>query len=101
MSAVEDDQCYAAARQPCSVRSRLEDVQTTKGGRVRPFFGLTGAGGFFFFSAWLFMIFAGILHDEVGINPFGYGTSLVATIALWLVIAPAAGAIASSLRRRS
>jgi len=67
---------------------------------MRSFFGLTGAGGFFFFSAWLFMIFAGILHDEVGINPFGYGTSLVATIALWLVIAPAAGAIASSLRRR-
>ena len=67
---------------------------------MRSFFALTGAGGFFFFSAWLLMIFAGILHDEVGINPFGYGTSLVATIAVWLVIAPAAGAIASSMRRR-
>jgi hypothetical protein len=71
-----------------------------KGGRVRPFFALTGAGGFFFFSAWLLMIFAGILHDELGINPFGYGTSMVATIGLWLVVAPAAGAIASSMRRR-
>jgi hypothetical protein len=45
------------------------------------------------------MIFAGILADEVGIRPFGYGTSLLVTIALWLVIAPAAGAIASSMRR--
>ena len=71
-----------------------------KGGRVRPFFALTGAGGFFFISAWLLMIFAGILHDELGINPFGYGTSMVATIGLWLVVAPAAGAIASSMRRR-
>jgi hypothetical protein len=74
---------------------------TTKGVRVRPFFALTGAGGFFFVSAWLLMIFAGILHDELGINPFGYGTSLVATIGLWLVVAPAAGAIASSIRRRT
>lgn len=67
---------------------------------MRPFFALTGAGGFFFVSAWVLMIFAGILHDEVGINPFGYGTSMVATFALWLVVAPAAGAIASSMRRR-
>ncbi len=67
---------------------------------MRSFFALSGAGGFFFFSAWLLMIFAGILHDEVGIKPFGYGTSLVATIGLWLVVAPAAGAIASSMRRR-
>jgi hypothetical protein len=67
---------------------------------VRPFFALFGAGGFFFVSAWLLMIFAGILHDEVGINPIGYGTSMVATIALWLVLAPAVGAIATSVRRR-
>lgn len=68
---------------------------------MRSFFGLTGAGFFFFFSAWLLMIFAGILHDELGINPIGYGTSLVATIGLWLVLAPAAGAIASSMRQRA
>lgn len=68
---------------------------------MRPFFALTGAGGFFFVSAWLLMIFAGILHEEVGINPFGYGTALLATIGLWLVMAPAIGAIASSRRRRS
>ncbi|HEV8421188.1 MAG TPA: hypothetical protein VGR13_07530 [Actinomycetota bacterium] len=66
---------------------------------MRPFFSLPAAGGFFFFSAWLMMIFAGILSNRVGIRPFGYGTALLATIALWLVIAPAAGAIASSMRR--
>jgi len=68
---------------------------------MRSFFALSGAGGFFFFSAWLLMIFAGILHDELGINPIGFGTSLVATIGLWLVVAPAVGAIAASTRRRS
>lgn len=66
---------------------------------MRPFFSLPAAGGFFFFSSWLMMIFAGILSNRVGIEPFGYGTALLATIALWLVIAPAAGAIASSMRR--
>lgn len=66
---------------------------------MRPFFSLPAAGGFFFFSAWLNMIFAGMLSSRVGIKPFGYGTSLLATIALWLVIAPAAGAVASSMRR--
>jgi len=66
---------------------------------VKPFFSLPAAGGFFFFSAWLMMIFAGILSNRVGIKPFGYGTALLATIALWLVIAPAAGAIATSMRR--
>ena len=64
------------------------------------YFKIVAAGPAFFVSAWLLMIFAGILHDEVGINPFGYGTAMVATIALWLVVAPAAGAIASSVRRR-
>jgi len=66
---------------------------------VKPFFSLPAAGGFFFVSAWLMMIFAGILSHRVGIKPFGYGTALLGTIALWLVIAPAAGAIASSMRR--
>lgn len=67
---------------------------------MKPFFSLPAAGGFFFVSAWLMMIFAGILSKSVGIRPFGYGTAMVATIAVWLVIAPAAGAIASSMRGR-
>ena len=66
---------------------------------MSPYFSLPAAGGFFFLSAWLLMIFAGNLADEVGTKPFGYGTALVATIALWLVIAPAVGAIASARGR--
>jgi hypothetical protein len=67
---------------------------------MRSFFSLPAAGALFFFSAWLMMIFAGIVYDEVGIRPFGYGTAMVATIGLWLVIAPAAGAISSAYKRR-
>ena len=67
---------------------------------MRSFFALPAAGALFFFSAWLLMIFAGIVYDEVGIRPFGYGTAMVATIGLWLVVAPAVGAIASTAKRR-
>jgi hypothetical protein len=64
------------------------------------FFRLPAAGALFFVSAWLLMIFAGIVAEDVGIKPFGYSTSLVATIGLWLVIAPAASAVAGTARRR-
>ncbi|MDA8045293.1 MAG: hypothetical protein M0Z30_08665 [Actinomycetota bacterium] len=60
------------------------------------FFKLMAAGPAFFLSAWLLMIFAGILDQDVGIRPFGYLTSMVATIGLWLVLAPAIGAVARS-----
>jgi hypothetical protein len=66
---------------------------------MRGFFALPGAGALFFFSAWLLMLFSGILSTRIGINPFGYGTAMVATIGLWLVIAPAAGAVASRRKR--
>lgn len=66
---------------------------------MSPFFMLPAAGGFFFLAAWLLMIFAGVLADDVGIKPFGYGTALVATIALWMVMAPAIGAIARAGKR--
>jgi hypothetical protein len=72
----------------------------TEGGVMNAFFSLPAAGAGFFLSAWLLMIFAGIISDEVGIHPFGYVTSMVATIGLWLVIAPAARAIASTSRRK-
>jgi len=75
------------------------DASLRGGFEMRPFFALTGAGGFFFLSSWLLMIFAGNLHDDLGIQPFGYVTAMVATIGLWLVVAPAAGAIASSMRK--
>jgi hypothetical protein len=63
------------------------------------FFSLPTAGAGFFFCAWL-LIFAGIVHDKVGIHPFGYVTSMIVTIGLWLVIAPAAGAVAAATKRR-
>lgn len=65
------------------------------------FFKLLTAGPAFFFSAWLVMIFAGIVGQDVGIEPFGYLTALVVTIGLWLAIVPAAGAIAGANRRRA
>jgi hypothetical protein len=54
---------------------------------------LVAAGPLFFVSAWLLMIFADIAGADVGIEPFGYVTSMVATIALWLTLAPAIGAV--------
>jgi hypothetical protein len=60
----------------------------------------TVPGPAFFVSAWLLMLFAGIVASDVGIRPFGYVTSMVVTIGLWLVLAPAAGAIARTSRRK-
>ena len=59
---------------------------------MEAFFKLIAAGPLFFVSAWLLMIFAGIVGAEVGIHPFGYVTAMVVTIALWLTLAPAIGA---------
>jgi hypothetical protein len=61
---------------------------------VDDFFKIAAAGPAFFVSAWLLMIFAGITGNDVGIRPFGYLTSMVVTIGLWLTLAPAIGAIA-------
>ena len=55
---------------------------------------LPAAGMFFFVSAWWLMLFAGITSQDVGVKPFGYTTSMLLTIALWLVVAPAIGAVA-------
>jgi hypothetical protein len=60
---------------------------------MEAFFKLVAAGPMFFVSAWLLMIFAGITGSDVGIRPFGYVTSMVVTIGLWLTLAPAIGAI--------
>jgi hypothetical protein len=61
---------------------------------MNDFFGVAAAGPFFFVSAWVLMLFAGIVCSDVGIRPFGYVTSMVVTIGLWLTLAPAIGAIA-------
>jgi hypothetical protein len=58
------------------------------------FFKLFAAGPMFFVSAWVLMIFAGIVHTDVGNVPFGYLSSMVVTIGLWLTLAPAIGAVA-------
>lgn len=65
------------------------------------FFKLLAAGPMFFVSAWLLMIFAGVTSSDVGIRPFGYVTSLVVTIGLWLTLAPAIGAAGRAKPRKS
>ena len=65
------------------------------------FFRLFSAGPLFFVSAWLLMIFAGIVDADVGIRPFGYLTSMLVTIGLWLTLAPAVGAIARVGKKKS
>jgi hypothetical protein len=66
---------------------------------VGDYFGVVAAGPAFFFSAWLLMLFSGGFASDVGIKPFGYLTSMVVTIALWLTLAPAIGAIARTRRK--
>ncbi|HET9081468.1 MAG TPA: hypothetical protein VFO01_13280 [Trebonia sp.] len=66
---------------------------------MESFFKLVAAGPAFFLSAWLMMIFAGIVGSDVGIEPFGYVTAMVVTIGLWLVLAPAIGAVAGGPSR--
>lgn len=61
---------------------------------------IPATGGFFFLSAWLLMIFAGVVAEEVGIEPIGYVTAMVATIGLWLVMVPVVSTVASSVRGR-
>jgi len=57
----------------------------------RAFFAIPAAGGMFFFCAWILMIFAGILAQDLGLHTLGYVTSMLATIAIWLVVAPLVG----------
>jgi hypothetical protein len=65
------------------------------------FFQIIAAGPFFFVSSWVLMIFAGIVGTDIGVRPFGYVTSMVVTIGLWLTLAPAIGAIARTVRKKS
>jgi hypothetical protein len=67
---------------------------------MRDFFKIMTAGPAFFVSAWVLMMFAGAEAHNVGIRPFGYITSMVVTIGLWLSVAPAMGAIARATRSR-
>jgi hypothetical protein len=64
------------------------------------FFQIIAAGPFFFVSSWVLMIFAGIVGTDIGVRPFGYVTSMVVTIGLWLTLAPAVGAIARTVKKK-
>jgi hypothetical protein len=64
------------------------------------FFRVLAAGPAFFVSAWLLMLFAGVVASDVGIRPFGYITSMVVTIGLWLTLAPAIAAVARGDKKR-
>ena len=67
---------------------------------MRDFFKIMFAGPAFFVSAWVLMLVAGMEARNVGVRPFGYITSMVVTIGLWLSVAPAMGAVARATRRR-
>ena len=56
------------------------------------FFAIPAAGLGFFFSAWLTMIFWGIISPDFGVVTIGYPKAMLVTIALWLVVAPLAAA---------
>ncbi len=67
---------------------------------MKNFVRLITAGPMFFVSSWLLMLFAGAEASHVGIHPFGYITSMIVTIGLWLAVAPAIAAVAGGRRRR-
>jgi|GEM_PF-1179909 len=61
---------------------------------------LMSAGPAFFLSAWFLMLFAGAVSGDVGTRPFGYLTAMVVTIALWIVLVPAIGAVARPFKKK-
>lgn len=46
------------------------------------------AGVGFFFSAWLTMIFWGIVAQDLNVQTISYTTAMLITIGLWLIMAP-------------
>ena len=60
------------------------------------FFAIPDAGAGFFFSAWLTMIFWGIVAPDIGVEKIGYPMAMLITIAIWLIVAPL---IAASVRK--
>lgn len=55
---------------------------------MRGFSMIPSAGALFFFSAWLTMIFWGIIGPDVGLGTINYQMAMLVTIALWLIVAP-------------
>jgi hypothetical protein len=56
------------------------------------FFAIPAAGAGFFFSAWLTMIFWGIVAPDFDVRTISYPTAMLMTIGLWLIVAPLAAA---------
>ena len=62
---------------------------------------IPSAGASFFFSAWLLMIFWGIIADDVGVETISYPGAMLVTIVLWMVVAPLIAALSRSRVVRS
>ena len=62
------------------------------------YFAIPSTVGGFFFSSFLAMLFWGIIAPWVGVGTISYCEAMVATVALWLVIAPVVATI--SKRRK-
>ncbi|MDA1256220.1 MAG: hypothetical protein O3C10_00015 [Chloroflexi bacterium] len=60
----------------------------------RSILALPAAGLGFFFSAWILMICLGWRNEDIGIEDFGYVTSMYVTLVLWVVMAPAVAVMA-------
>ncbi len=58
------------------------------------FSAIPAAGALFFFSAWLTMIFWGIVAPKLGGTTIGSPWAWLITIAVWLGVAPLAAAAA-------
>ena len=54
---------------------------------------IPSAGGMFFFSAWIVMIFWGIMADRAAVSTLSYVDSMIVTIALWIAVAPLIAAV--------
>jgi len=57
------------------------------------FLAIPTAGGAFFLSAWLTMIFWGIIAPDLNLKTIGYPIAMLITIGIWLVVAPLAAAV--------
>ncbi|MBM3945009.1 MAG: hypothetical protein FJ317_05890 [SAR202 cluster bacterium] len=67
---------------------------------MKGYFVIPTAAAGFFLSAWIGMIFWGILGPDFGLGTIGYAKSMLVTIALWLVVAPLAAAGAGGDKKK-
>ena len=63
---------------------------------MKRFLAIPAAGGGFFFSSWLTMVFWGMLGPDLDLETISYPEAMVVTIGVWLVVTPVAGAVPRS-----